>query len=65
MHEFNAYSLTCFFQTTLLNVLAGRTDTGVITGDRFVNGQGLPHDFQAQTYVHITLKSVLVLTWGS
>ena len=36
-------------QTTLLNVLAGRTDTGVITGDRFVNGQALPHDFQAQT----------------
>ncbi|EJD01729.1 uncharacterized protein FOMMEDRAFT_126887 [Fomitiporia mediterranea MF3/22] len=36
-------------KTTLLNVLAGRTDTGVILGDRFVNGQGLPHDFQAQT----------------
>ncbi|KAI5121205.1 hypothetical protein M0805_006006 [Coniferiporia weirii] len=36
-------------KTTLLNVLAGRTDTGVVTGDRFVNGQGLPHDFQAQT----------------
>ncbi|KAL5527915.1 hypothetical protein ACEPAG_6716 [Sanghuangporus baumii] len=36
-------------KTTLLNVLAGRTDTGVITGDRFVNGQALPFDFQAQT----------------
>ncbi|EJD01720.1 uncharacterized protein FOMMEDRAFT_111764 [Fomitiporia mediterranea MF3/22] len=36
-------------KTTLLNVLAGRTDTGVISGDRFVNGQALPHDFQAQT----------------
>ena len=32
-------------------MLAGRTDIGVITGDRFVNGQSLPHDFQAQTYV--------------
>lgn len=38
-------------QTTLLNVLAGRAGTGVIRGDRFVNGQDLPHDFQAQTYV--------------
>ncbi|KAL5529901.1 SNQ2_5 [Sanghuangporus sanghuang] len=36
-------------KTTLLNVLAGRTDTGVISGDRFVNGQALPFDFQAQT----------------
>lgn len=36
-------------KTTLLNVLAGRTDVGVVTGDRFVNGQHLPHDFQAQT----------------
>ena len=36
-------------QTTLLNVLAERTSVGVITGDRFVNGQVLPADFQAQT----------------
>ncbi|TRM62061.1 ABC-2 type transporter-domain-containing protein [Schizophyllum amplum] len=36
-------------KTTLLNVLAERVDTGVITGDRFVNGQALPQDFQAQT----------------
>ncbi|THH12068.1 hypothetical protein EW145_g234 [Phellinidium pouzarii] len=36
-------------KTTLLNVLAGRTDSGVVTGDRFVNGQELPRDFQAQT----------------
>ncbi|KAH8118882.1 ABC-2 type transporter-domain-containing protein [Phellopilus nigrolimitatus] len=36
-------------KTTLLNVLAGRTDTGVITGDRLVNGYELPRDFQAQT----------------
>lgn len=38
-------------KTTLLNVLAERTDTGVVTGDRFVNGQTLPADFQAQSYV--------------
>lgn len=36
-------------KTTLLNVLAQRTDVGVVTGDRFVNGQALPVDFQAQT----------------
>ncbi|PPQ68464.1 hypothetical protein CVT24_005561 [Panaeolus cyanescens] len=36
-------------KTTLLNVLAERTGTGVITGDRFFNGQALPPDFQAQT----------------
>ena len=36
-------------QTTLLNVLAHRTSVGVVTGDRFVNGQALPADFQAQT----------------
>jgi ATP-binding cassette, subfamily G (WHITE), member 2, SNQ2 len=39
----------CTSQTTLLNVLAERTDSGVITGDRFFNGQGLPPDFQSQT----------------
>lgn len=33
----------------MLNVLAERQSTGVVTGDRFVNGQALPPDFQAQT----------------
>ncbi|TFK38290.1 pleiotropic drug resistance ABC transporter, partial [Crucibulum laeve] len=36
-------------KTTLLNVLAQRVSTGVVTGDKFVNGQALPADFQAQT----------------
>jgi ATP-binding cassette subfamily G (WHITE) protein 2 (SNQ2) len=36
-------------KTTLLNVLAERVNAGVVTGDRFVNGQGLPEDFQSQT----------------
>ena len=36
-------------KTTLLNVLADRVGTGVVTGDRLVNGQALPADFQAQT----------------
>jgi ATP-binding cassette, subfamily G (WHITE), member 2, SNQ2 len=36
-------------KTTLLNVLAERTGTGIISGDRYVNGQALPSDFQAQT----------------
>ncbi|CCM04556.1 uncharacterized protein FIBRA_06737 [Fibroporia radiculosa] len=36
-------------KTTLLNVLADRTSIGVVRGDRFVNGQPLPADFQAQT----------------
>ena len=36
-------------KTTLLNVLAQRTDVGVVTGDMFVNGQGLPYDFQSQS----------------
>ena len=40
--------LTCT-KTTLLNVLAERYGVGVVTGDRFVNGQALPSDFQAQT----------------
>ena len=39
-------------KTTLLNVLAQRVSVGVVTGDRFVNGQALPRDFQSQTYVH-------------
>ena len=37
-------------KTTLLNVLAMRTDTGVVRGGRFVNGQALPADFQSQSY---------------
>ncbi|KAF8888618.1 pleiotropic drug resistance ABC transporter [Infundibulicybe gibba] len=36
-------------KTTLLNVLAQRVGTGVVSGDRFVNGQPLPYDFQAQS----------------
>lgn len=36
-------------KTTLLNVLAQRVDIGVVMGDRFVNGQPVPADFQAQT----------------
>ena len=36
-------------KTTLLNVLAQRVSMGVVTGDRLVNGQALPPDFQAQT----------------
>ncbi|EAU85334.2 ABC transporter [Coprinopsis cinerea okayama7 len=36
-------------KTTLLNVLARRVDTGVVTGEMFVNGQALPRDFQSQT----------------
>jgi len=40
-------------KTTLLNVLAQRVSTGVVTGDSFVNGQGLPADFQAQTFVFL------------
>ncbi|KAI0043049.1 hypothetical protein FA95DRAFT_1631947 [Auriscalpium vulgare] len=36
-------------KTTLLNVLAQRTTTGVVHGERLVNGHALPADFQAQT----------------
>ncbi|KIP09940.1 hypothetical protein PHLGIDRAFT_102023 [Phlebiopsis gigantea 11061_1 CR5-6] len=36
-------------KTTLLNALAERTYTGVVRGDRLVNGHALPKDFQAQT----------------
>ncbi|KAJ8595721.1 hypothetical protein M405DRAFT_806639 [Rhizopogon salebrosus TDB-379] len=36
-------------KTTLLNVLAQRIDVGVVSGDRFINGQPLPADFQSQT----------------
>jgi ATP-binding cassette subfamily G (WHITE) protein 2 (SNQ2) len=42
-------------KTTLLNVLAMRTDTGVVTGDRLVNGQTLPVDFQSQSCVFFSL----------
>ncbi|KAI6145202.1 ABC-2 type transporter-domain-containing protein [Pisolithus tinctorius] len=35
-------------KTTLLNVLAQRVSTGIILGDRFVNGRPLPANFQAQ-----------------
>ncbi|RSH93722.1 hypothetical protein EHS25_006369 [Saitozyma podzolica] len=36
-------------KTTLLNVLARRTDTGVVTGNFSVGGQALPVSFQAET----------------
>ncbi|KAG8755116.1 hypothetical protein FRC11_006250 [Ceratobasidium sp. 423] len=36
-------------KTTLLNALAERINMGVITGDRFVNGNPLPKDFAGQT----------------
>ncbi|KAM6501505.1 pleiotropic drug resistance ABC transporter [Amanita muscaria] len=36
-------------RTTLLNVLAERVDTGVVVGERFIDGHPLPLDFQAQT----------------
>ena len=36
-------------KTTLLNALAQRVATGVITGDRFVNGNPLPSNFAGQT----------------
>ncbi|KAJ6512945.1 pleiotropic drug resistance ABC transporter [Mycena sanguinolenta] len=36
-------------KTTLLNVLAERTTSGVVQGDRFVNGHPLPFDFRSQT----------------
>jgi ATP-binding cassette subfamily G (WHITE) protein 2 (SNQ2) len=38
-------------KTTLLNVLAQRVSVGVVGGDKFVNGQAIPRDFQSQTYV--------------
>ncbi|KAF9555496.1 pleiotropic drug resistance ABC transporter [Agrocybe pediades] len=36
-------------KTTLLNALSERIGTGIMTGDRFFNGQALPADFQGQT----------------
>ena len=38
-------------KTSLLNALSMRTDVGVVTGNRFINGQPLPADFQSQTYI--------------
>ncbi|KAF9045205.1 P-loop containing nucleoside triphosphate hydrolase protein [Panaeolus papilionaceus] len=58
-------------KTTLLNVLAERTDTGVVTGDRFFSGQALPPDFQAQTGycqqqdTHVPLATVREALWFS
>ncbi len=49
-------------KTTLLNVLAQRTDTGVVTGDRLVNGKPLPADFQSQSYVSSVFVGELNLT---
>ena len=36
-------------KTTLLNVLAQRTDVGIVQGDFFVDGRPLPRSFQADT----------------
>lgn len=36
-------------KTTLLNVLSERTSSGIITGQRLMNGQPLPIDFRSQT----------------
>lgn len=36
-------------KTTLLNALAERLPAGVITGDRFINGQPVPYDFSGKT----------------
>ena len=47
-------------KTTLLNVLAERTTMGVVTGDRFMNGHPLPHDFQAHTYVIPSLTGIYI-----
>lgn len=38
-----------FLKTTLLNVLAERTETGIVSGTRLVHGHPLPPDFQSQT----------------
>lgn len=51
------YLLSCCFETTLLNVLAQRQSTGIVTGERLVNGHSLPTDFQAQTYASFLLSS--------
>lgn len=46
-----AYNLLLYVtgKTTLLNVLAQRVNTGVVTGDMLVNGRVLPKSFQRQT----------------
>jgi ATP-binding cassette, subfamily G (WHITE), member 2, SNQ2 len=51
-------------KTTLLNVLAQRQTSGVVRGERLVNGFPLPPDFQAQTYVksHSGRKATYVIT---
>ncbi|KAA1475296.1 pleiotropic drug resistance ABC transporter [Dentipellis sp. KUC8613] len=49
-------------KTTLLNVLAQRTTSGVITGDRLVNGHQLPADFQSQTGYVQQMDTHLALT---
>ena len=60
MKESGLADANCVYaQTTLLNVLAQRVSSGVVTGGRYVNGQGLPPDFQAQTYVSSLILSVL------
>lgn len=48
-HYMRAVLTDRIVQTTLLNTLAERTDIGVVTGSRHVNGHPLPPDFQAQT----------------
>lgn len=46
------------YKTTLLNVLAQRVDVGIVSGDRLVNGQALPRDFQSQTCVETARDSL-------
>jgi len=62
---FNAFAfliLIFHLKTTLLNVLAERAGTGIITGDRFFNGQALPVDFQAQTGYCLQMDTHVPLT---
>lgn len=49
-------------KTTLLNVLAERTETGVVWGTRLVNGHPLPRDFQSQTCVTRAVFNEVMLT---
>ena len=46
-------------KTMLLNVLTQRVYTGVVTGDRFVNRQALPADFQSQSWVLVIVFVIL------
>lgn len=48
--------------TALSLRLAIRTDTGVATGDPFVNGQSLPADFQSRSYVMLFISEWLMLS---